>query len=248
MLNVPGIGTPQTGDIEKYRGRDDPEAVNAAARQMESLFLYELLQAMRRTTELSKEGGLGMGAYTTMFDMELSRVLSERGIGFREMLLRGLDKDSAAGQDHGGPSTPGATRRRAAAVPSPAPGGAVVDAGARITSGFGFRNDPFTGEEKFHAGVDLASSAGDAVRAVRPGRVVFSGEQEGYGNTVIVDHGNGLVTVYAHNEANLVKEGDRVDSMTEIARIGSSGRATGPHLHFEVRYRGEPVDPLPYLS
>ncbi len=246
MLKAPDINPALsgTGNLERFRGRSDAEATRAAAREMESLFLYEMLQAMRRTTEMSKEGGMGMGSYTTMFDLELSKVLAERGIGIKEMMLRALDRAGASEQDNSAPAAPGTGSRSSAPVTA----GPVISGNGRVTSQFGMRSDPFTGEQRFHAGIDIASAAGDAVRPVQPGRVVFSGEQEGYGNTVIVDHGGGLATLYAHNQENLVKEGDQVDSRTVIALVGSTGRATGPHLHFEVRYNGAAVDPRPYLG
>jgi len=124
----------------------------------------------------------------------------------------------------------------------------IMDAPARITSGYGMRRDPFTGRLEHHHGVDLAAAAGTPVHAPSPGEVTFSGWQRGYGRVVIIQHEEGVQTVYAHNAKNLVKVGDRVGSRTPVARVGSSGRSTGPHLHFEVRRNGRAVDPTPYLS
>ncbi|MCG0277036.1 MAG: M23 family metallopeptidase [Thermanaeromonas sp.] len=111
-----------------------------------------------------------------------------------------------------------------------------------ITSFFGWRG------EEFHHGLDIAVEAGTLIRSARSGTVEFSGWRNSiYGRTVILDHGQGLKTVYAHNEANLVVPGEYVEAGQVIARVGSSGRATGPHLHFEVWEKGRPVNPLRFL-
>jgi hypothetical protein len=102
-------------------------------------------------------------------------------------------------------------------------------------------------ERDHHDGIDLAAPEGTPVRAAGDGVVLFSGEQRGYGNIVLLAHDNDLVTVYAHNAENLVSRGDRVSRGREIARIGHTGRATGPHLHFEVRVAARARDPLGFL-
>ncbi len=104
----------------------------------------------------------------------------------------------------------------------------------RITSPAGMRNDPFDGKLKHHNGLDIAAPTGTPVKPVAPGTVIYSGWRKGYGNTVILDHGGGMVTVYAHHASNSVYEGDTVDTGSVIALTGSTGRATGPHLHFEA--------------
>lgn len=104
----------------------------------------------------------------------------------------------------------------------------------RITSPTGLRTDPFNGKLKHHNGLDIAAPLGTPVKPVAPGTVVFSGWKSGYGNTVILDHNDGMVTVYAHHASNNVSEGEYVDMGTVIALSGSSGRSTGPHLHFEA--------------
>lgn len=104
----------------------------------------------------------------------------------------------------------------------------------RVTSPTGLRHDPFDGRLRHHNGIDIAAPTGTPVKAVSPGIVIFSGKRNGYGNTVIVDHQNGMQTIYAHHAANLVAEGAQVDRSTIIALSGSTGRSTGPHLHFEA--------------
>jgi len=103
-----------------------------------------------------------------------------------------------------------------------------------ITSVAGFRADPFNGKLKHHNGLDIAAPSGTPVKPVAPGTVIFSGWKGGYGNTVILDHHDGMVTVYAHHSSNNVSEGTDVDMKTVIALTGSTGRSTGPHLHFEA--------------
>jgi lipoprotein NlpD len=99
-----------------------------------------------------------------------------------------------------------------------------------------------------HDGIDLAAPAGTSVKTAAPGKVLFAGEQKGYGNLAIVEHEGGMVTLYAHNRDLRVKAGQRVREGQVIATVGESGKTSGPHLHFEVRKGGVPVDPLQLLS
>ena len=103
-----------------------------------------------------------------------------------------------------------------------------------ITSQTGFRTDPFDGKLKHHNGLDIAAPSGTPVKPVAPGTVIYSGWKSGYGNTVILEHGDGMKTVYAHHSSNSVTVGETVDTSTVIALTGSTGRSTGPHLHFEA--------------
>ncbi|MFO0334256.1 MAG: M23 family metallopeptidase [Pseudomonadota bacterium] len=117
-----------------------------------------------------------------------------------------------------------------------------------ISSPFGMRVDPFSGRTAFHAGVDFAGPPGSTVVSVATGVVSFAGEKMGYGNMVEVNHGNGYVTRYAHNARNLVKAGDTVQKGDPLSTIGSTGRSTGPHLHFEVLRDGRQVDPMSFIN
>jgi len=117
-----------------------------------------------------------------------------------------------------------------------------------ISSFFGYRVDPFTGRTALHAGVDFAGPKGSTVVAVATGVVSFVGEKMGYGNVVEVNHGNGYVTRYAHNAQNLVKVGETVQKGDPLSTIGSTGRSTGPHLHFEVLRDGRQVDPMAFIN
>jgi murein DD-endopeptidase MepM/ murein hydrolase activator NlpD len=112
-----------------------------------------------------------------------------------------------------------------------------------VTSGFGPRIDPFYGRAALHTGIDLLDEYGAPVRATAAGRIVVAGPSGGYGNMVEIDHGNGLSTRYAHLSAILVQPDQEVDAGAIVGRVGSSGRSTGAHLHYETRIGGEPVDP-----
>jgi len=117
-----------------------------------------------------------------------------------------------------------------------------------VGSGFGMRTDPFTGELTMHTGVDFAAPVGTPIFAAAGGVVESAERHPEFGNLVRIDHGNGLSTWYAHASRLLVKAGDIVRKGQEIALVGATGRATGPHLHFEVRVNGAPVNPLRYLA
>lgn len=123
---------------------------------------------------------------------------------------------------------------------SPAPG--------KLTSLFGYRKSPFTGRGQLHMGIDIANNSGTKITAAGTGIVTFSGRNSGYGNTIIISHGYNYRTVYSHNKKNLVKVGQAVNKGELIAEMGSTGRSTGPHLHFEIHYRGKQIDPLTILE
>ena len=118
---------------------------------------------------------------------------------------------------------------------------------ASVTSPFGYRADPFLGRLALHPGVDLIEAYGDEIHATGAGRITHAGLMGGYGIMVEIDHGNGLVTRYAHMSKALVAEGEDVVQGAVLGRLGSTGRSTGPHLHYEVRVDGEAVDPARYL-
>jgi murein DD-endopeptidase MepM/ murein hydrolase activator NlpD len=117
-----------------------------------------------------------------------------------------------------------------------------------LSSPFGRRSDPFHGRARHHKGVDFAAKRGTEVVAVAAGVVTWSGRKSGYGWTVEVSHADGYVTLYAHNQRNLVRVGDLVQRGQAIAQVGSSGRSTGPHLHFEVKKNGRQVNPESYIA
>ena len=117
-----------------------------------------------------------------------------------------------------------------------------------LSSRYGKRNDPFTGKQDFHQGLDFAGKKGSEVVAVGDGVVRWAGKRSGYGYLVEVTHGNGYITRYGHNQKNLVEVGDTVKKGQQIALMGSTGRSTGPHVHFEVLRNGKTVDPGKYIN
>jgi len=119
---------------------------------------------------------------------------------------------------------------------------------SRISSAYGNRRSPISGRNEMHSGIDIPAPTGTNIIAVYPGVVIFNGWMNGYGNTIIIDHGEGLSTLYAHNSRNISPVGTRVETGTVIAHIGSTGFSTGPHLHFEVRVNGRHVAPMPFLQ
>ena len=133
-------------------------------------------------------------------------------------------------------------------------GGAASGSGAMvwpisgpITSEFGWRTHPITGDQRFHSGLDIGGDYGVPVCAAQAGTVTYAGWISGYGNTVIIDHGGGVTTLYGHNQSLAVGEGQSVAQGQVISYCGSTGNSTGPHCHFEVRQNGEPVSPYGYL-
>lgn len=135
--------------------------------------------------------------------------------------------------------------RRAASV---LPLGRPIRGETTVTSGYGSRMDPFLGVPALHTGVDFRAETGDPVRATGPGVVIDAGRQGGYGNAVDIDHGNGVVTRYGHMSRVAADKGRRVQAGDVIGYAGSTGRSTAPHLHYETRVAGDPVDPTAWLE
>jgi murein DD-endopeptidase MepM/ murein hydrolase activator NlpD len=167
---------------------------------------------------------------------------------------------AAAAASPAAPAAPGAEpapeRGAGAAAPAPpalsaaapAAGGLVSPIpGAPITSPFGYRIHPIYGDARLHTGVDMGASEGTPIRAAGSGVVVSASWYGGYGNATIIDHGNGLATLYGHQSSMGVSGGQRVSQGQVIGRVGCTGSCTGPHLHFEVRVNGTPVNPLNYI-
>lgn len=133
--------------------------------------------------------------------------------------------------------------RALAAIPTAMPAASMM-----MSSGFGYRADPFTGAAAMHAGLDFKGPIGTPILAAAEGKVVFSGFNGGYGNSVEIRHANGLVTRYAHLSGLVVRQGQMVERGVQIGRMGSTGRSTGSHLHFEVRLNGQAVNPRKFLE
>jgi len=244
-MRIPHTGS-SFGNIEQFRGRNDPEALKAIAKEMEALFAYEMIKAMRKTSESTSGDNFGESAYMSIFDMELSRLIAEKGLGLQEAFLRGIrssaSREGKKEEDKSPTSRYLHDEQKEFSPPETLPVNGI------ISSPYGMRKHPLYGTYRFHHGIDIAASAGTEIYPMRYGRVTFSGTKPGYGNVVVIDHGNDFVSTYAHNKANLVKEGDEVTSITPIAQVGSTGIATGPHLHFEVTHRGARIDPAKLLT
>ena len=223
--------------------RTGDEALKKACRDFESIFTYQLLKSMRSTIDKCDlfHGGQGEEIYESLLDQELSKNIAGGGSNsLSELLYRQLKSEDAPDLRRPDILVPEKSTESATSYQWPVR--------ARITSKFGMRRDPFTGESRFHRGLDLAAGEGTPVEACREGRVIKSAYQKGYGNVVILDHGNGITTLYAHNRENLVKEGEWIRKGAPVAEVGSTGRSTGPHLHFEVRRHGKHLDPLEFLG
>ena len=128
------------------------------------------------------------------------------------------------------------------------PLGIPVRGNTRITSAYGTRQDPFDGQPTMHKGIDFAGQIGTPLYAVSPGKVIQAGERFGYGRTVEIDNGLGFTTLYAHLSEIMVRRGDQIRSGDVIGLGGSSGRSTGPHLHYEIRYNGSPFNPYTFIK
>ena len=117
----------------------------------------------------------------------------------------------------------------------------------RITSPFGYRIHPILKTKELHTGIDIAATSGTTVVAANGGTVIKSGWNNSYGNLLMIDHGGGIVTLYAHNSSLLVRVGDVVSKGQAVSKVGSTGMSTGPHLHFEVRVNGQYKNPMDWL-
>lgn len=190
-----------------------------------------------------------------------SRELAEQIRAAAEKAAREVAARAAAEQAAAARAAAEAVSRPARRAPGPpaAPAPIVPDrlaapvdsrlawpADGRLTSRFGLRTHPIYGDRRLHAGIDIGAAQGVPIRAADNGTVLLSYFSNGYGNLIVLDHGGGLTTAYAHQAARLVRAGDRVQRGQQIGRVGSTGNSTGPHLHFEVRRDGAPVDPLAY--
>jgi murein DD-endopeptidase MepM/ murein hydrolase activator NlpD len=235
---------------------DDPESIKAAAREFESLFMHQLFKSMRAT--VPKDGmmdsGMGGEMFTDMLDQEYAKQAAEQGgIGLADIVAEqlGAEQGPGGGQHElkGPDGTETMVARRALralrAYQSGAAGSPMAHpcATGRVSSEYGLRRLSDDAAPRMHDGLDIAAPSGTPIQSALGGTVRHAGWIKGYGNTVIVDHGGGRSTLYAHASELLVESGTQVTRGQEIARVGSTGHSTGPHLHFEVREDGKTVDP-----
>jgi murein DD-endopeptidase MepM/ murein hydrolase activator NlpD len=237
------------------RNDADRQEIKRLAQQFEAMLMTQMLREMRRSMlddDEDKENGFGAGAMTDTADVELGAALSRTGgIGLTNSLLKAFERqiigtnsaNRAAAHTEGRASDGGTTSAADSVKPTPVLLSDVTTA-APLSSKFGWRQDPITGETTFHHGVDIAVAYGQNVKAAADGVVSFAGVQNGYGNTVVIDHEGGRQTRYAHLSQELVRAGDVVNEGQVLGKSGNSGRSTGPHLHFEMLVNGRPVDPV----
>jgi len=238
------------------RADESPAGVRELAREFEAMFLAQMLRQMRQSMALAggdDEGdGFGKAAFTDTFDTELARHLSSSGggLGIADVIVDAYERQHGASAVSAPPAALGAVRAPNAPAVTSAP---LVEATANteppvelgpISSAFGWRMDPLTGYGRFHKGVDVKAAYGQPVPSVAGGTVVFASSQGGYGLTVVVEHDSGIKTRYAHLSELAVRPGDVVARGQDIGRVGSTGRSTGPHLHFEVLDEGRAVNPV----
>lgn len=215
-----------------------------ACQMFEAQFLKILWKEMRKTVQLTKlnHGGYGEEVFTDLLDQAVSDQSVKSGsMGIADMLERQLSREGYA--------RPGTKMGEQLITKSADSSLQMPVSGGILSSGFGSRQHPITGEDQEHAGLDIAAPEGTPVWAAAAGRVEFAGENGGYGNLVIVTHADGGQTYYGHLDEIAVGEGELVSSGQKLGTVGSTGTSTGPHLHFETRdASGQAVNPLPKLA
>lgn len=243
------IGAPTMVPPTLARSQPTADDVAEASRELEAFFVRQFLAQARPQTPGMLDGGFAGDTFRDMLDNAMADAIADAGgMGLAmtfESALGGERPNIAPPQGH---SVLDALDRARATGPDlegefarPAPG--------RYSSGFGKRVDPMghaSGE--FHAGLDIAAVTGTPVVAAAAGQVVHAGPAGTYGNMIAIRHADGTETRYAHLSAVGVQVGDRIAAGAAIGAVGSTGRSTGPHLHFEVRKDGKAVDPKPYLD
>jgi len=211
----PGEGAPRSGGVRAGEENADPKEVAA---KVQAMFTEVMLKAMEDSVE-AEDGLFGKSAsadiYRGLLREHVAHAISQKMESPLERLLE-----------------PALTRPSATL----SQGERELPVSGIISSPEGWRRDPITGDTKYHAGTDIAAPAGTPIRAVAAGRVVESGVKGGYGNAVVIETEDGRKMLYAHNNENYVRVGDRVSRGETIAEVGSTGRSTGPHVHFEVKF------------
>lgn len=221
------------------------------SKKIETVFLTEMLKVMLKDTSFTKDRT--MSTYMSVLIPEIAEMMAQREIGIGRFLTENqnfLNIISKNGKIELKP-LPEEKKEEGVSIKEgrlSMPKKLSLPVDGYISSKFGFRIDPIDGKRRHHNGIDIAVPEGTSIKPVLPGKVVYSGYSKGYGNCVIIEHEDGIQTVYAHNSKNLVKVGDTVTSDTVIALSGSTGRTTGPHLHFEVRKEGKPMNPFIALN
>lgn len=230
------------------------------AMEFESLLLTQLTEAINPVGDESEDNlfsSTGADMYKQMFSEQIAKIMANNGgIGIADTIMRQLQEKAAAKSPamERAIQTAKSIRQETSEIPAfkinamtdseemPTAWQAPVQ--GRITSDFGSRLDPINGQHRNHHGIDIAAPRGTPIGAAAAGTIVFAGRRGGYGNTVIIEQVDGRQSLYAHADQLLVNVGDTVNAGQTIATVGSTGRSTGPHLHFEVRENGQPIDPM----
>ena len=242
-------------DTESIRmSKDQLEAATA----FESYMIEMMVKEMRKTVPDGMFSGGSSEVFSGMFDQEISKRIAETGgFGFRDVMgnAMGVQRDAptpgsflpiSSAHSHHAAAAHGHGHDHDHDHDHGHDGHLPVD--GVITSRFGRRTDPFHGKKRAHKGLDIAAPTGTPITPIRPGTVVSAGKRGGFGNVVIVDHGQGVTSLYAHCNELKVQKGDKVGRGDIIATVGSTGRSTGPHLHLEVHRDGSAVDPMAELE
>jgi murein DD-endopeptidase MepM/ murein hydrolase activator NlpD len=243
--------------------------IKTAAKQLEAFFLRQMLTEAKPQGGGAIDGGFAGDTFKQMFDDALAdKMSSAGGIGMAKLFSKQLDQ-ATGGSGAAGETAPLHAPIANAPIASSAqtiadqisavtsqkvsgdgPAGAphfTLPVAGRPSSGFGLREDPIKGETINHPGFDLAAPTGTRVDAAAAGTVTHAGPAGTYGNLVTIKHANGFETRYAHLSAVDVQVGDQVQAGQDVGKVGTTGYSTGPHLHFEVREDGKPIDPAPLL-
>lgn len=241
MRTMTGISM-QPGALSGTEGLKGNPEHGTIAKQVETVFLNELLKLIMEQSSIGKDKNLSN--YLPFVTAEMSKDLAEKGTGVGDFFLRGTSMTRLTTLKKPAVNNlPSPEKSNATPEVLPWNGELKLPVSGKVSSKYGLRHDPIDGRLRKHNGIDIAIPEKTPVMPAAPGKVVFSGFSKGYGNYVVVEHENGLASIYGHNSVNLVKAGDVVDKHTIIALTGSTGKSTGPHLHFEVRKGGVPVDP-----
>ena len=229
--------------------------LKSATQQFEALFVGYLMKVMRSTVDEAdpQATSFGKDIYTEMFDSEIANNISQtQSLGIGDLLYRQLEQlETGRAENSTDLQMSTVPFRQQPLIPASSPAGEdfpVLAGAIPVSSEFGRRKDPIDGSMRFHQGIDLAAPAGTPFRSVDSGTVAFAGMLGSFGNAVLVDHPNGDRTLYAHASNVLVHAGQEVEPDQVLGTVGSTGRATGPHLHFELRRNGENVNPNEILA
>jgi murein DD-endopeptidase MepM/ murein hydrolase activator NlpD len=241
-----------TGIATSLAQGPDPAAVagkakdtREAAQQFEGFLVEMMVQQMRKTIPEGIFQSTGIEMFSGMFDQAVAKeIAASGGFGLAESMAQQMDGTPGSLQ---AAMEPGVGSSRSSAMGPFSKGAQPVEGGV-IASGYGRRRDPFHGETRFHKAIDIGAPMGAPIQNLAAGTVTMARANGGYGNVVMVDHGDGWKSLYAHCEELNVEEGQRVEAGELLGTVGSTGRSTGPHVHLEIRYQGNRVDPAEVLG